>query len=512
MQYAHDSIMPAKVKLNVVEGPMKGREFVFDEHDTFLFGRTNDCHICLPDDGQVSRHHFILEANPPDARVRDLGSLNGTYVNGAKQGGRAQGETPEEGAQRVYPEVDLKNGDRINIGESTMTVSVEIPVTCADCGGEIGPGQAKEGGRHGVDAYCRPCWEVGYLTMKPAKDRFGKGPPPLVAQPVRCKKCGKDAAKEVGNARRGDYICENCRHQAGSDPLAILLELLRGAGKGAAAAGAPKIAGYEVERMLGKGGFGAVYLARRTADNQRVAVKVMLSRVAVDENNRQMFLREIETTKTLRHDHIVPLLESGSAGGAFYFILDFCDGGSVDGLMARKGGKLKLAEAAPIMLQSLDGLAFAHARQFIHRDLKPANILLAGGEGRWTAKVSDFGLAKNFQRAGFSGMTVTGSYAGTPPFMPREQVTNFKYIKPATDVWSMAATFYNLLTGQVPRDFQRGKDPIEIILRGRIVPIRERDPALPKNFAGVIDAALANDPKDRFADAAVFKRALEGVL
>ena len=84
--------------LIVHTGPMKGKSFVFDEHDTFLFGRMSDCHACLPEDKSVSRHHFILEVNPPDARVSDLGSMNGTYVNDVRHGGR---EDDHDGARRV---------------------------------------------------------------------------------------------------------------------------------------------------------------------------------------------------------------------------------------------------------------------------------------------------------------------------------------------------------------------------------------------------------------------------
>lgn len=86
----------SSVSFSVTAGPMKGKVFGFEEHDTFLFGRLDECHCCLPDDGQVSRRHFIMEVNPPDACIRDFGSLNGTYVNGKKIGSREKGETPRD--------------------------------------------------------------------------------------------------------------------------------------------------------------------------------------------------------------------------------------------------------------------------------------------------------------------------------------------------------------------------------------------------------------------------------
>src|SRR5689334_22858784 len=109
--------MSGDVVLTVIAGKTQGKKFVFDSHDTFLFGRQDDCHICLPDDRMVSRHHFLMEVNPPQICVRDLGSKNGTYVNKQKYGGRAEHETPEEGAKYNHPQIDLKDGDEIRVGQ-----------------------------------------------------------------------------------------------------------------------------------------------------------------------------------------------------------------------------------------------------------------------------------------------------------------------------------------------------------------------------------------------------------
>jgi DNA-directed RNA polymerase subunit RPC12/RpoP len=494
--------MSGKVKLEIIEGPMRGNKFLFEEHDTFLFGRMADCHACLADDPKVSRHHFIMEANPPDARIRDLGSLNGTYVGNVRYGGREIHETPEEAVRRKFPEVDLKEGDLIRVGDTIIKVGMEIPAICCECGHDIADYDREKCAWIGDTYICTVCKQ----KLLASKEQ------PKAPEPVRCQKCGQNVSQEVGRARRGAYICQSCRKEAVADPLGILLELLRQARKVPSPEKTPEIKGYEIEKRLGAGGFGAVYLARRKKDNERVAVKVMLSRVAVDENDRKKFLREIDAMKALRHKNVVSLLESGSAGSAFYFIMEFCDGGSADNLMRRRGGRLRLEEAGKIILQSLEGLAYAHKKNIVHRDLKPANILLQGSEGSWLAKICDVGLGKNFQRAGFSGMTVTGAVAGTPPFMPREQVTNFKYVKPVSDVWSMGATFYNLLTGQFPRDFERGRDYMEIILHESIVPVYRRDSSIPKKIAEVIDCALDDNIKNRYQTAEEFRRALEKAL
>jgi serine/threonine-protein kinase len=492
--------MAGKVKLSVTQGSMKGKLFAFSDHDTFLFGRMDDCHACLPEDSQVSRHHFILEVNPPDARLRDLGSLNGTYVNHVKHGGRAKDETPEQGAQRRYPEVALKHGDEIVVGQTALCVSVEFDAICCECDSAIPDSDRASCAWVGGTFLCPSC--------KLALER--QAHPPKAPEPLRCEKCGKDVSAEIGEGRRGACLCNACQQQAEADPLQLLEHLFDQAavstGKSIA------VPGYEIERKLKVGGFGAVYLAKRRSDASNVAIKVMLSRIAVDKKSRDAFLREIDTMKTLKHRHIVTVLESGSAGTAFYFVMEYCDGGSVGDLLRSRGGKLPVSEAGPLMLDALDGLAFAHRQGFVHRDLKPDNLLLVTSRKRKIAKVSDFGLAKNFESAGFSGHTVTGSFGGTPSYMPREQVVNFKRMKPASDVWSMAATLYNMLTGQTPRNFRRDVDPIQIILQDGTIPIRERNAKIPHKIAEVIDRCLSNDLKERYQNADQMRAALTKVL
>ncbi len=169
--------------------------------------------------------------------------------------------------------------------------------------------------------------------------------------------------------------------------------------------------------------------------------------------------------------------------------------------MAQHNGKLQLKWAKPIILQSLEALAFAHAKGFVHRDLKPSNILLSFAQNNVIAKLSDFGLAKSFEKAGLSGLTLTGNYAGTPYFIPREQLINFKYVKPVSDVWSMGATIYNMLTGQLPYEFSEGRDPIHVVLNDDVIPIRQRDRSIPKPLAQIIDRAIHSETRERYQTA-----------
>ncbi len=490
--------MPANVKLEVSSGPMQGKVFAFEDHDTLLFGRGKDCHIALAKDHCVSRHHFILEVNPPDVRIRDLGSMNGTIVNGVKYGGRAPGETPQDAAGRQYPHCDLKDGDQITVGKTCITVKVHVPVTCRQCGAEI-PGRAGDQEPSAGDAaVCEKCRKLP-TTQSLVRRRAG---------PRRCDRCGKDVAAEANARRDGEYVCESCRDALVSD-LGGIQQLLQAARQHDEAK--PEVEGYVIDLELGKGGMGVVYRGRSERDGKVVAIKVMLAKVAVNERARKMFLREVEVAQQLRHPHVVSPFHHGAVGGAFYCVMDFCNQGCLDSLLKRLG-KLSLKTAGPLMVHCLAGLAYAHQHKFVHRDLKPQNILLHKHEGQITARLTDFGLAKSFESAGLSGMTATGTAGGTFHFMPREQLTNFKYVHPVSDVWSIAATFYKALTGKLPLDFASNRDPIEVILRDEAAPIRQRDASIPQPLAEVIDRALVCDPDKRYQDAGELKAALQRAL
>ena len=132
--------MPTKVTLKVTEGRLAGTELPFDERTTCIMGRDDDCQPRVPKDAEhktISRHHCLLDINPPDIRVRDFGSLNGTYVNGKKIGQRAKGQKREEAAKQSFPEYDLKDGDEIKLGTTVFRVSVFVPTLCTRCSNEI---------------------------------------------------------------------------------------------------------------------------------------------------------------------------------------------------------------------------------------------------------------------------------------------------------------------------------------------------------------------------------------
>jgi serine/threonine protein kinase len=450
--------MLSQIILTITSGKLAAQNFIFNEIITTIIGRADDCHPKLPNDqdhSTISRYHCVLDINPPNVRVRDYGSLMGTYVNGTSIGQRKEGQISNPNSEHDYPFYDLKEGDEIRIGNTVFRVSIEI---------------------------------VSDAEMQPEKVAI--------------------SAVE-------------------SDTFEIIQRLLQQAKTGEPNLSA--IQGYTIKKELGKGGFGAVYLACHNETEEEIALKVMLPQRAADRRDTNLFLREIENTKLLQHLNLVQLRDSGEFDGTFFFTLDYCNGGSIAQFMRQQGGRLPIDTALEIIFQTLDGLEYAHnvelspvnlpdgtvkqARGLVHRDLKPSNIFLTNVGGKAIAKVGDHGLAKAFDLAGLSGHTPDNSNAwGTPCFMPRQQVLDFKYVKPDVDVWAAAACLYNMLTGLYPRNFPKGQDALAVALNTQPIPIRQRNALIPKNLAEVIDLALIDKPKLYFKTAAELKQALQRVM
>jgi eukaryotic-like serine/threonine-protein kinase len=300
----------------------------------------------------------------------------------------------------------------------------------------------------------------------------------------------------------------------------------------------PEIPGYRLERKLGEGGMGRVFLARVLAKNdsspqpeprsgaprsaipqrgegeeKMVAIKTMLPKKSVvAEADVLRFQREMATCARLQHPNIVAFIDQGFHNGVLYFVMEYCKEGSVNDLLVKSGGRLTTEVSLEILRQVLDGLSYAHKHGIVHRDLKPSNILLHSGEESRTAMIADFGLAKNFQQAGLSGMTMSGMYSGTLPFMPPEQIINFRDVKPVSDIFAAGATLYMMLTGEPVYDFAGAEEPIRAILEMKTVPILARGVKLPAKLAEVVDRAVAPEADKRFQTALEMKTALREAI
>jgi serine/threonine protein kinase len=201
---------------------------------------------------------------------------------------------------------------------------------------------------------------------------------------------------------------------------------------------------YAIEREIGRGGMATVYLADDLKHHRRVAIKVLRQELAATLGPER-FLQEIETVARLNHPHILPLHDSGEAGGFLYFVMPFVDGASLRRRLEggqRLGADQALAIAAPVA----DALSYAHRMGVLHRDVKPENILFSQGH----PIVADFGLAKAISTAGGANLTRSGLALGTPGYMSPEQAVGLGELDERSDVYSLAIVIYEMLVGEIP--------------------------------------------------------------
>ncbi|MHB1561217.1 MAG: protein kinase domain-containing protein [Isosphaeraceae bacterium] len=437
-----------RVILDVVEGPLKGRQFVLDRPETFVIGRSRFVHCPMPEDMALSRDHFMIELNPPTCELRDLGSTNGTFLN-----------------NRRVDRSPLVSRDVIAAGQSVFRVEVETAGS--------------------ISSLEDPSDPVGGATV-------------FRAGSIRCAGCGTPAPQNLTIAGPAgaaanelvEWWCAACRSESASLPQPVPY--------------------YTCLRELGRGAMGVVYQARHNMTGQMVALKLIMPETATTRSAIDRFQREMSVISQLRHPNIVECYEQGMTRGQFWFAMEYVAGTNLEALAKADPGRYPVDQSCRLTCQILKGLEQAHRMGFVHRDIKPENVLIAQSAEGLCVKISDFGLAKSFRGVGLSGLTFSGEMRGTVPFMPPEQMLDFKTVTPLADLYATAATLYYLLTCQFIYDeAAAGGDLIRMLLEESPVPIRNRRPDVPEALAEVIRKCLARDPKERYPDAASMRKEIK---
>jgi serine/threonine protein kinase/Tfp pilus assembly protein PilF len=259
---------------------------------------------------------------------------------------------------------------------------------------------------------------------------------------------------------------------------------------------------YVIERQLGQGGMAIVYLAHDVRHDRRVALKVLRPELGALVGVER-FLAEIKVTANLQHPNLVPLFDSGEAGGLLFYVMPFIEGESLRDLLTRDR-QLPIDEALHLTREIADALAYAHSLGVVHRDVKPENILLAGGH----ALVTDFGIARAVSVAGGPRVTETGMAVGTPAYMSPEQAMAEPQLDGRSDLYSLACVLYEMLAGEPP---YTGPTAQAILARRFTDPmpsLRAVRDTVPDFVEGAIRRALARAPADRFATVTAFADAL----
>jgi len=272
-----------------------------------------------------------------------------------------------------------------------------------------------------------------------------------------------------------------------------------------------------LERLLGRGGMGVVYLAQQARPRRTVAVKVLMPGTMFEQKSRSEFLarfrREADAIAALDHVNIMPIYAYGELEDLAYLVMPYVTGGTLRQLMEQRG-ILPLNEAVPIIEQAAAGLDCAHAQGIIHRDLKPGNILFHA-DGR--VLLADFGLAKVLKdvqeqdNPGQTALTSVGTIIGTPEYLSPEQGMGHE-VDPRTDVYSLGIVLFQMLSGCLPF---MGVSPVAIAIKHTLEEppsLCQLNPGIPHSVAAVVMKAIAKKPEQRYSGAGELARALRAAV
>lgn len=450
------------ILITVEEGAGKGRTFEFADPDVFLIGRSTDAHLVIgADDTAVSRRHCLLEIAPPHCSIRDLGSTNGTFVNGVK-----------------ITQATLRHDDLLAIGRTTLRVRIvdrnDGATICQLCGSPA------------TEGVCQVCRDEYLNPVQAISD--GK----ILSDPAPCLDCGCDLASKANTDGLGTvfrdvalYLCQTCSEKR------FNLARERSCGE------------FRLLRQLGVGGMGTVYLAWDPRTCRLGALK-RISLPFPDDLTVRRFLRETRMMAGIRHPNCVRLFRQGIHQGVPFLVSEYLTAGSVADRIGEAGTRLPIELACRWIRQVLAALAVFHGSGNVHRDIKPGNILLRHHQdgGPEIAKLADFGLAKSFAAAGGTVLTQADTSGGSLQYMPPEQIVSFRTLGPAADIYALGITLYQMVSGALPfadslKTASNLKDVLLILLEEQPAPIRHLNPAIPPHLAAVIEQAISKNPTQR---------------
>ncbi len=439
------------IVLRVISGPHEGQEYRIDHSGSFIVGRASRAAFPMTADLALSREHFQLENFPPLCHLVDLGSTNGTKVNGLR-------------VERVL----LREGDMVAAGDSAFAihyiggeVEARLRDRCAGCGVQL---------EHGV-----PLDSTGPL----------EAPLPLAAlrpsaSSLLCVDC--DARRKQFPETSPDYLIEDVIGEGGMGTV------------------------YRAQQISRN---------RRVAIKMMIANSTAGEKALNYFHREIQALRDMLMPGGKCHPSIVEFYELFQIEGHFQLVMEYVDGkNALDWLRALKQ-PMPYATAALIGQDLLSALHFAHTKGYVHRDIKPSNLLVMGPVHRPRVKLSDFGLAKSMvESTVFSNLTRQGEVGGSLGFLSPEHIRQFGEVRAPADIYCAGATLFYLLTEKYPYlGFDPGRpDSYEMILDHPPVPLRAYRPDAPEALESILLKALRKRPHSRWKSARAMWQALRAFL
>ena len=400
-------------QLLVTIGKDEGRRFTLV--DEFIIGRAESGEGRLGDDPELSRRHArVARDGDGGLTIEDLGSANGTFVNGAP----------------VRERQALKVGDSVRVGRTTLELTH--------------PGRPSPAARPAAPPAASP-------APPPPPVASPAPPPPPVASP---------APPPPPDALPFGTVVAGCR----------------------------------VEEVIGHGDMGVVYRAEELSLQRQVAVKLILPEHSQDDRFRERFRRESKVAASIDHPNVIPILEAGDEDGMLFISMRLVEGTDLRELIATEG-RVDPLRAARIVRQVGAALDAAHARGLVHRDVKPANVLLGRADHVY---LSDFGLAKQAEEVG--GLTRQGSIVARAEYVAPEQIMEDR-VDALTDVYALGCLLYEALTGEAPFEGWTDGPAIMAHVTAPAPSPLERRPDLPRQFDEVVRRAMAKQPSERYPSA-----------
>lgn len=262
---------------------------------------------------------------------------------------------------------------------------------------------------------------------------------------------------------------------------------------------------YAIERSLGAGAMGEVFLAKDVGRGGPVAIKTVLASMFADEDARLRFLREARITSALSHPNIIRVIDQGQDEGRLFIVLEYVEGGGL-GALLREKGPLSPELFFTIAVALLDAMVYAHRKGVLHRDLKADNVLL---DREMQPRIADFGLAKGLDNAGLE--TVTGTLMGTPTYMAPELAKGLTASE-ATDQYALGVLLYHMLTAKAPFTASNPLDLLQKHIEEAPPPVTVHRPEVPRALALAVQRALAKPSTLRWPDLAALRDAVNSLV